>query len=145
MYKHILIATDGSELSERAVREGIDLAKAVGAKVTLLTASLHFHIFETNPSAITATRDSYASDCEKRARERFSAGEKYAQAAGVKAAPLHVYSDHPFQAIIDEAVKNGCDLVVMASHGRGGVAGVLLGSETMKVLTHSKVPVLVCR
>ena len=58
MYKHILIATDGSELSERAVRAGIDLAKAVGAKVTLLAASVHFHIFETNANAITATRDS---------------------------------------------------------------------------------------
>jgi nucleotide-binding universal stress UspA family protein len=145
MYKHVLIATDGSELSERAVREGIDLAKAIGANVTLLTASVHFHIFETNSSSIISTRDSYAADCQKRARAAFASGEKYAQSAGVKLSPLHVFADHPFQAIIDEAAKNSCDLVVMASHGRRGVSGMLLGSETTKVLTHSKVPVLVCR
>jgi len=134
MYKHILIASDGSELSERAVRAGIDLAKAVGAKVTLFTASLNFHVFETESP--------YA---EKRARQRLAPGEKYAKKAGVQAALLHTFSDHPFQAIIDAVEKYGCDLVVMASHGRRGLAGVLLGSETTKVLTHCKVPVMVCR
>lgn len=145
MHKHILIATDGSELSERAVHEGIDLAKAVGAKVTLLTASPHLRVFETDSKRITSSSDTYKADCEKRASADLAPGEKYAQSSGVKADSLHVFSDHPFQAIIDQATKGQCDLVVMASHGRKGVAGVLLGSETTKVLTHSKVPVLVCR
>lgn len=145
MYQHILIATDGSELSEKAVHAGIDLAKRLGAKATLFTSSSEFRIFETDSSMISLSREKYASECERRANASFVTGETYAKSHGVQYDTVHVFAEHPYEAIINAAAKNKCDLVVMASHGRKGVAGVLLGSETTKVLTHSKVPVLVCR
>ncbi len=145
MYKHILIATDGSELSGKAVRAGIGLAKALGAKATLFTVSLPFKVFETDSSMFGVKATAYKVECERRAAEYLDRGVDLANSAGVRIESLHVYADHPFKAIIQVAAKNDCDLVVMASHGRKGMTGVLLGSETTKVLTHSKVPVLVCR
>lgn len=145
MYQHILIATDGSELSGKAVHAGIDLARRLGAKVTLFTSSPDFRIFETESSLVAVSREGYASECERRADIRFAMGETYAKSHGVQSDTVHVFAEHPYEAIIKAVDKNQCDLVVMASHGRSGVAGLLLGSETTKVLTHSKVPVLVCR
>jgi nucleotide-binding universal stress UspA family protein len=145
MYKHILIPTDGSELSGRAVHAGIDLASAMKARVTLVTSSPPFHVFATEPMMVTDTPQKYAEDAERRAADRLKEGEEYARTMGVAAAARHVYAEHPFEAIIDTARKGDCDLVCMASHGRKGMAGLLMGSETNKVLTHSKVPVLVCR
>ena len=145
MYKNILIATDGSELAEKAVREGINVAKGLGAKVILFTASPAFRLFETDSSMFGVKATAYKEACERRAGEDLARGEKVAKSAGVECETLHSYGDHPYKSIIQAARKNGCDLVVMASHGRKGVAGVLLGSETAKVLTHSKIPVLVCR
>jgi nucleotide-binding universal stress UspA family protein len=145
MYKHILIPTDGSELSERAVHAGIDLASAMKARVTLVTSSLPFHVFATEPMMVSDTPQKYSQDAERRAALRLKEGEEYARAKGVAARARHVYAEHPFEAIIDTARSGDCDLVCMASHGRKGIAGLLVGSETTKVLTHSKVPVLVCR
>ena len=146
MYKHILIPTDGSPLSEKAVRAGIDLARAVHAQVTLLTASVPFHAISSEGSYRAAGMASeYARIAEERATRRFNGAEAYAQSQGVSVRSTHVYSEFPHEAIIDAARREGCDLVCMASHGRRGVVGVLVGSETAKVLTHSKVPVLVCR
>ena len=145
MYKHILIPTDGSELSERAVREGIDLASAVSARVTLLTASIPFHVFATDGMLVSDTPSKYVEDVERRAAQRLKAGEDYARARGVAAASKHVFAEHPYQAIVEVTRDIDCDLICMASHARRGVAGVLIGSETSRVLSHSKVPVLVCR
>jgi len=145
MYQHILIPTDGSALSAKAVREGIDLAKSVNARVTLFTASLPYYAFAAEPSLVVDPPEKYTLSIEERARLRLKPGEEYANSVGVKWSARHVYAEHPFQAIIDASRKEGCDLVCMASHGRKGIAAFVLGSETAKVLTHSKVPVLVCR
>ena len=146
MYKHILIPTDGSELSEKAVREGIELAMTMKAKVTVFTASPPFHAFATDAAALGAdSRAMYTAGAEERAAARLKAGLEYAHAKGVPARTQHVFAERPYEAIIAVAAKEGCDLVCMASHGRKGIAGLLVGSETNKVLTHSKVPVLVCR
>jgi nucleotide-binding universal stress UspA family protein len=128
MYTNILIPTDGSELSEKAVSHGIGLAKRIGAKVTVLTVLPPFQIFRA-----------------EHAEKTLGAAARLAQAAGVACEGVHVEHDYPYQAIIDTAASKGCDLIVMASHGRHGISAVLLGSETMKVLTHSKTPVLVHR
>ncbi len=145
MYKHILIPTDGSELSEKALREGIDLASVVKAKVTVFTASPPFNAFAAEATMTTDASDAYKVSAEERAASRLKVGMEYAKQKGVAAQISHVYSERPYEAIIRAAAKEGCDLVCMASHGRKGIAGLLVGSETNKVLTHSKIPVLVCR
>lgn len=114
------------------------------ARVTLVTSSIPFHVVATEPMIATGPKK-YDEEAERRARSRFKAGEEYAVTKGVPAATKHVFALHPFLAIIEAAKSDGCDLVCMASHGRKGVAGLLIGSETAKVLTHSKVPVLVLR
>lgn len=142
MYRHILIPTDGSELSERALRQGIDFAESSHAEVTLLTASPPLRSF--GPDGI-ADPAAYEAAARRVAEERLKVGADYAREKGVKATLRHVFQDDPSEAIIDAAKSAGCDLVFMASHGRRGLEKVLLGSETQKVLTRSKVPVLVCR
>ena len=144
MYKHILIPTDGSELSARAIREGIDFAKDTNARVTLLTVSSPFHVFASEPMMVTDTQDTYEAHAETNARARLKVGEDLAKAKGVPAKAEHVFAEHPFAAIVDSADKDGCDLIFMASHGRKGITGVLIGSETQRVLTHTKIPVVVC-
>ena len=145
MYKHILVPTDGSALSARAIEEGIALAKSVGAKVTGLTVSIPFHVFALDPLMVSDTAEQYKKDCEDRAEKFLDAVTVAAKAAGVQCEVGHVTADHPYEGIIDTATFKGCDLICMASHGRKGVAGLVLGSETHKVLIHSKIPVLVCR
>ena len=145
MYKHILIPTDGSDLSRKTLRQGVDFAKSINAQVTFLTASLPFTVFATDPLMVTDTRETYALDTEKVAQGRFKDATEYAREKGVTAIAKHVYAEHPFAAIIDAAKDNHCDLIFMASHGRKGIKGIVLGSETNKVLTHSRIPVQVCR
>jgi nucleotide-binding universal stress UspA family protein len=128
MYRNILIATDGSELSEKAVNHGIALAKRIGAKVTMLTVVQPLHTFTA-----------------EYAEKTLGTAARLARAAGVGCEGVHVEHDFPYQAIIDTAASKGCDLIVMASHGRHGISALVLGSETVKVLTHSKIPVLVHR
>jgi nucleotide-binding universal stress UspA family protein len=143
MHRHILIPTDGSDLSKQAIEYAIALAKAVNAQVTGLTVSTPFHAFDSD--TLTDTPES----CKKR---RTEVGAKHlrqlkevAVEAGVNCNVVHAEGEHPYQAIIDAANEKGCDLIVMASHGRRGISAMLLGSETVKVLTHSNIPVLVCR
>jgi nucleotide-binding universal stress UspA family protein len=145
MYKHILIPTDGSPLSEDAVRQGIALARSLGAKTTVITVSPFFHTFAFDPGMITDTPQEYQQECEARAAKILGVAEAAAKSAGVLFGALHAIHDHPYAAIIEAAQKNHCDLIFMASHGRKGVSALILGSETTKVLTHSKIPVLVCR
>ena len=145
MYKHILIPTDGSELSKKAVDHAIGLAKALNAKVTAVTVSEPFHVFAVEPSMVTDTPDEYKKHIAALAAKYLKAARDAATAAGVPCDGVHVENEHPYEAIIDTARKGGCDAIVMASHGRRGVSAVVLGSETVKVLTHSNIPVVVVR
>ena len=145
MYKHILIPTDGSELSSRAVRHGIDLARSVGARVTVVTASPTFRTFSADPVMVTGTPEQFRRESRAEAERLLATAAAAASTAGVACETVLVEDDRPYQAIIDTATKKGCDLIFMASHGRKGVSALVLGSETNKVLTHSKIPVLVCR
>ena len=138
MYTHILIPTDGSELAGKAVQHGSALAKLIGAKVTVLTV--------LPPPTITSDRDvaeTRKASMQKHAEEILGAVAK--QAAGITCDAIQVEHEDPYRAIIDTADAKGCDLIVMASHGRRGIAAIVLGSETVKVLTHCKIPVLVYR
>ena len=145
MYKHILIPTDGSELSKKAVDHGIGLAKALNAKVTAVTVSEPFHIFAVEPGMLTDTPDEYEKRIAALAGKYLKAAKDAATAAGVPCDVVHVEHEHPYETIIDTARKRGCDAIAMASHGRSGVSAIVLGSETVKVLTHSTIPVVVVR
>ena len=145
MYKHILIPTDGSDLADKAVRHGIALAKTIGARVTVMMASTAVPELAAQSAILPSDMVEFRRRREEYAAKIFAAVLEEAQAAGVPCGTRHVEQDHPYQAIIDTAQSEECDLVVMASHGRRGVAAVVLGSETVKVLTHSTVPVLVYR
>jgi len=143
MFKHILLPTDGSELSEIAILKGIEFAKSIGARVTGFYALPEFHIFTYQTEMLEDTKDEFARDCKAHAEKYLAVIERAAKQAGVAYQTVQATSDHPFEAIIDAARDKGCDLIMMASHGRRGVRGLLLGSETHKVLTHTKLPVLV--
>ena len=145
MYKHILIPTDGSELSKKAVDHGIGLAKALNAKVTAVTVSEPFHIFAVEPGMLTDTPDAYEKRIAVLTGKYLKAAKDAATAAGVACDVVQVEHEHPYETIIDTARKRGCDAIVMASHGRRGVSAIVLGSETVKVLTHSNIPVVVVR
>ena len=145
MYKHILIPTDGSPLSKEAVRQGMALAKSLGAKTTVITVSPRFHTMAVEPAMVVDTPEEYERECEAVAAKVLGSAEGVASESGVAFRGLHVVHDHPYAAIIEAAQTNQCDLICMASHGRKGLSGLILGSETTKVLTHSKIPVLVCR
>jgi nucleotide-binding universal stress UspA family protein len=145
MYANILIATDGSELAGKAVQHGIALAKRIGAKTTALTVLPPFHMITSDTQMLTDTPAEYKSSMNQHAEKTLGAVAHLAKAAGVPCELVHVEHEHPYQGIIDTAKSKGCDLIVMASHGRRGIAAIVLGSETVKVLTHSKIPVLVHR
>jgi nucleotide-binding universal stress UspA family protein len=145
MYTNILIPTDGSELAGKAVQHGIALAKRIGAKVTVLTVLPPFHVFTTDPQMIEDTPALYKARMQEHAEKILGTVARAAQAAGVTCEMVHVEHEHPYRAIIDTAASKDCDLIVMASHGRHGISAIILGSETVKVLTHSKIPVLVHR
>jgi len=140
MYTHILIPTDGSELAGKGVQHGVALAKLIGAKITILTV--------LPPDMITADREVdeiRKASKQKHAEEVLGAVATQTQTAGVACETIQVEHEHPYQAIINTADSKGCDLIVMASHGRRGISAIVLGSETVKVLTHCKIPVLVYR
>lgn len=145
MFKHILLPTDGSKLSERAIRQSVRVAKALGAKITALHVMPKFHAFSYQMQMLEASRDSYEAEAAERGRNYLEFARKVAQAAGVACDSVQASGDQPYKEIIKTAHKKGCDVILMASHGRRGIEGFLLGSETQKVLTHSKVPVLVYR
>jgi len=145
MHNHILLPTDGSDLSEQAINYGVALAKAANAKVTGVTVSTPFHFFAGEPDLVTDTLESYTRRMSTVAAKRLAYVKDVAAAAGVSCDVVHAQHEHPYQAIIDTATSRGCDLIVMASHGRRGISAIVLGSETVKVLTHSIIPVLVYR
>ena len=148
MFKHILLPTDGSRLSDKAVQRGIDLAVAMNARVTSVHVIPEYRMVADEgfvlPMSVELQRR-YEEESEKHSKKMIDRIAKRAEAAGVKHEGVVVTSDVPYQEIIEQARKKKCDLIVMASHGRRGLAGLLLGSETSKVLTHAKIPVLVIR
>jgi len=145
MYRNILIATDGSSLANRAVEHGLNLAKSVHAKVLILTVTERFHIFALEADQLEETSSSFGEHMRKQAERSLSEASAIARNLGVEATTLQMEDDAPYRAIIRMAEDHACDLIVMASHGRSGVSALLLGSETMKVLHHSTIPVLVVR
>ncbi len=145
MYTNILIPTDGSELAGKAVQHGIALAKRIGAKVTALTVLAPFHTLTTDAQMIEDTPAQYKIRMQAFAGKTLGAIAGAAQAAGIACETVQVEHEHPYRAIIDIAASRDCDLIVMASHGRHGISAIILGSETIKVLTHCKIPVLVHR
>jgi nucleotide-binding universal stress UspA family protein len=145
VYTNILIPTDGADLAQKAVEHGVRLAKALGARVTAVTVTEPFHLFSLAPSQLEYTRSEYKKHTDAIAAKALGAVSAAADRAGVACETVHVEHEHVFRAIIDAARARGCDLIAMASHGRHGVAAVVLGSETVKVLTHSQIPVLVYR
>jgi nucleotide-binding universal stress UspA family protein len=148
MFKHILLPTDGSKLSGRAVKFGIELAKSMKAKVTTLHVVPEFRMIvdEGFVSPMGAEMQKrFETESRAHARKLLAKVEEAAKTAGIKCEAVAMVGDLPFQHIIEIAKNKKCDLILMASHGRKGLSSLLLGSETAKVLTHSKIPVLVVR
>ncbi|MBI4989141.1 MAG: universal stress protein [Rhodocyclales bacterium] len=147
MFKHILVPTDGSALSTDTVKKAVDFARETGARVTFFYSKPDYPVAFYGEGALIdpTTPEKFAEMAEKQSQEILAAAQKLAAAAGVPCTVAATTSDVPYEAIIKAAAESGCDLIFMASHGRRGLSGLLLGSETQKVLTHSKVPVLVYR
>lgn len=147
MYRNILVATDGSPLSAKAITHAIALARALGAKLTGFYASPDYPLpaYADGVMYQAVSPREYAATCKKLADRILSAVGAKAKAAGIRFSAVHAISAAPWEAILAAARKEKCDAIVMASHGRRGVSALLLGSETQKVLTHSKLPVIVVR
>ena len=147
MFKHILLPTDGSSLSNKAVKRGIEFAGKIRARVTALHVMPEFKAFADEGFAplSPALKKRLEDEAQARAMKLLDAVARQARARRVRCATLNVASDSPYQVIIATARRKKCDLIMMASHGRRGLSSLLLGSETAKVLLHAKVPVLVVR
>ena len=147
MFKHILLPTDGSKVSARAVKRGIDLAKKSRSRVTAIHVVPEFKLMvdEGITMLSAALKKRFEEEGRARAQKMLDDIAKQARARGVRCATLCVAGDLPYQQIIAAARKKKCDLIMMASHGRRGLSSLLLGSETAKVLLHTKVPVLIVR
>ncbi|KFI09103.1 universal stress protein [Massilia sp. BSC265] len=145
MYKRILLPTDGSNASQRAILSGIDFAKSIGAEVVAMTGTPEFHTFTADSEMLEQTPEQYADASRVRGQRLLGEVLAVARDAGVPCTGVQVVSDEAYESIIRSAREHMCDLIVMASHGRKGVKALLLGSETQKVLVHSAIPVLVLR
>ena len=145
MYKHVLIPTDGSELSGKVEAAGLALARGLDAKVTAVTVTPPFQYIGVEPMVVMMTEPEYEKAQAARAEKSLERVRSTAAAIGIPVETVRTIDSRPYESIIAVAKERGCDLIFMASHGRGGMAGLLLGSETTKVLTHSKIPVLVYR
>ncbi len=145
MFKTILIPTDGSALSENAAKLALQFAKSINAKVVAFHSEEPYHVFAVDVEMVSDTREVYERDVKLRAATNLAKIEDLARSAAVPCECMSGQDDHPWHAIIVAAESKGCDLIAMASHGRRGISGLLLGSQTVHVLTHSKIPVLVFR
>ena len=149
MFKNILVPTDGGPLSRKAATAAIKLAKQQNARITGVFATPKFapvlYAVSTMPAPELILPREHKKAMNRLAAKELGAMEKMCNSAGVVWEGVHVPDQEPYLAVINVARRKRCDLVVMASHGRRGIAGLLLGSETQKVLSHSKIPVLVCR
>lgn len=147
MFKHLLVPLDGSQLSDLAVDRAISFAKEASAQITFFFAKPDYPIAFYGEGALidSATPEQFAEMAEAQAQEILRAAQTKAQSQGVTSSVLSLTNSAPWEGIVSAAQQVGADLIFMASHGRHGFSGLLLGSETQKVLTHSKIPVLVYR
>ena len=144
MFRHILVPTDGSELSQKAIDGAIDLARAVGARVTAY-ACLPQYPYSPFSEVIIEPPADFRARSEREARAHLDEVEAAAKAAGVACDTWTSVHPSPYLGIIEAAERGGCDVIFMASHGRRGLGSLLIGSETQRVLTHTKIPVSVYR
>lgn len=145
MFKHILIATDGSDLAQKAVTQGLALAKALGARVTALYVTEPWVAVAPGEVAMAFPVKEYEDSISANAARILDGVAAEAATAGVACSGEHMKDQFPAEGIIAAAAQNACDLIVMSSHGRRGLMQVLLGSQASKVLAGSTVPVLICR
>lgn len=144
MYKRILVPTDGSDITAKAIGMAVTLAKTVGAEITALAVKEPFPYSAISEMQPVPPQEFFDAQ-ERIANQSLLRVKDAAGAVGVPCSAVSVEALHPWEAILDQARSDGSDLIVMASHGRRGVSALLLGSETQKVLTHSTIPVLVVR
>jgi nucleotide-binding universal stress UspA family protein len=145
MYKHILIATDGSEIANKAIPHAIELAKAFGATLSAVTVTEPYEAVVVSEARGLLHPADYNKQHDESAAKPLSAVTTAAETAGIECDVIHQYNRLPYVGIIEAAEKVGADLIVLASHGRRGIEGLLLGSQSTKLLTHTKVPTLVVR
>ena len=147
MFKHLLVPTDGSDLSQETVRRAVSFAREAGARITAFYAKPEYPVTYYGEGALidSTTPEQFAELAEQQAQQNLSFVEELCQQAEVPCNKLSLTNDITYEAIIEAATQSDCDLIFMASHGRKGFSGLLLGSETNKVLTHSTIPVLVYR
>ena len=144
MYRHILIATDGSQLAVKAVLAGLTLAKDIGAKATAVTVSEPWATARTCHGSAVVPFDAYETASAEAASRSLASVSDLARQLAVECATVHV-KDQTAEGILQVASNRGCDLIVMSSHGRSGLSRLLLGSHASRVLAHSQVPVLICK
>jgi nucleotide-binding universal stress UspA family protein len=145
VYQHIMIATDGSELAGKALDHGLVLAKALNARVTVVTATEPWTSAIAGEMVVAFPLDDYDKAQSERAKVILDVAAKAADAKAATCKTVHARDQYPADAIVDTAQKSGCDLIVMASHGRSGVSRLLLGSQANKVVSLSTIPVLIVR
>ncbi len=145
MYKHILIATDGTDLSEKALHQGYALAKTLGAQITVVTATEPWEAIVVGEVAVVLPPEQYEDLASSHAATILQKAKELAEKDGVTPHTAQFQDRHPADAILEAAESKGCDLIVMASHGRRGLSRLVLGSQANEVVTRSKVPVLIIR
>lgn len=148
MYKHMMVAYDGSHLSDKALDEAIEFATQTRCKISLLYVLTPHHLLVGGSSRIPGLKElerQHAETLREHAREMLQSAQDRVKAAGIGCEVVFEEGHHPYQHIVDGATRLKCDVILMASHGRRGIEGFVVGSQTVKVLTHSDVPVLVVR
>lgn len=145
MYRHLLIATDGSQLAQKAVAQGLALAKELKATVTVVTVTEPLMSMFAGEGAIALPIEDYESAARASAEEILGRVSLASKQSGVPCETVHVKEQHPAEGIVETAQAIKCDLIVMASHGRRGLAKLFLGSQATRVLSLSPVPVLICK
>ncbi len=145
MYAHILIATDGSELAQKAVEQGLTLAKALGSKATAITVTEPWTAAVSGEWAVAFPVEEYEKAAAANAHKILARVSEAARRIGIACETVHVKDQFPAEGIVEEAKARGCNLIVMSSHGRRGLAKFVLGSQATRVLTHSTIPMLICR
>ena len=145
MYHHLLIAYDGSEIAQTALRQGIELAKIHNASLTVVTVTEPWHAFSAGETTVSFPIDEYETNVAKWADDVLAEARRMAAEAGIDCRTIHVDNKYPAEGILETAALQNCDLIVMSSHGHRGLTRLLLGSQATQVVTHSDRPVLICR
>lgn len=145
MFKHLLVPTDGSELSRKAALQAVEFARSLGAKITAITVTAPWRTIAVGEVATVLSEKDYENRSEVNAWASLNPIIDAAKAADVPRNAIHIHAARPYQAIVEAATTNGCDLIVMGSHGYTGLDRLLIGSETIRTLSHTKVPVLVLK